>query len=67
MIVQLIMCRREVIFRGFGGVGKGLIRRFNFISVQGTHELWIVHFVCRLVGYPGHYRRLFGLRQEEVS
>ena len=29
--------------------------------------LWIVHFVCRLVGYPGHYRRLFGLRQEEVS
>jgi len=23
--------------------------------------------ICRLVGYPGHYRRLFGLRQEEVS
>jgi len=22
---------------------------------------------CRLVGYPGHYRRLFGLRQEEVK
>ncbi|XP_031568344.1 anoctamin-7-like isoform X3 [Actinia tenebrosa] len=39
---------------------------FQFVNFYSS-IFYIAFFKGKLVGYPGHYRRLFGLRQEECS
>ncbi|KAL9970223.1 hypothetical protein ACROYT_G022561 [Oculina patagonica] len=39
---------------------------FQFVNFYSS-IFYIAFFKGKLVGYPGHYRRLFGLRQEECA
>ncbi|XP_052832861.1 anoctamin-7 [Octopus bimaculoides] len=39
---------------------------FQFVNFYSS-IFYIAFFKGRFVGYPGHYKRFFGLRQEEVS